>query len=245
MNCPNCDAPMKSTAKFCENCGSPIPATASAKHAADAVPAPPASPYETKQTGGSHAPTAGTTPYASAASGNPYAQAESNAQASSSDTHRQWRQEQPPAQQPTYAQPVSAQPSYTYAQPAASRMPAPDPAHGKERAPSTAFALAITSLVLGGIGLLTFGLFGFLGIIGLILGIVGMAKRSSYKNAGKYDQHESSTLVIGIAGIITNAIALLLFVAITLFTVYAVSAAEDTGVYDDPASIEQIVEESI
>lgn len=153
----------------------------------------------------------------------PYAQdAEQESAASSPEDSAQPKYSQPvyaapvyeePAPQPTYAPPAYEQPpEQPVYMPGYPTQPVSTPYANTNVAPISAFVMAIVSLVLGCIGLITFGVFGFLGIVGLILGILALVMRSGYAKRGLVDQRSGSTTVIGVFGIITNGLALAIFI---------------------------------
>ena len=233
--------------------------------AADAAPDAPDSPYETAEHIGQHAapaqretyvPTAAAvaTAFAESAAataayiredastkGDPYAAAVKEAANPTSAAQ--------PAQPASfqsgtpYAQPVYAQPSYQPSQPEAPYYDyRGDTPIGAPQASAAGLVLAIISLVFGCIGLLTFGLFGFLGVIGIILGIIALALRSGYAKRGEYDAHAGSTFGVGIAGIITNIIAFVIFMALVVFVAIAADASDSYEYdFDSTPAIEELV----
>ncbi|MDO4533090.1 MAG: zinc ribbon domain-containing protein [Coriobacteriia bacterium] len=309
MNCPQCNSPVEPSARFCENCGTPVslPTTAEAQPVSqnpyetattstdagyavqppNAPITPPPSPFESTSTAGKHATqilpdmdealtftqvkqaaaasaaiavdtakeefAAGADRVHQATSWNadPYAAAVDATGGYSSYAPPQAApvaSSIPPASGTAYAQPVYAEPSnyaentyydtayQTYAQPAAP--------YGLDNAASaTGFGLAITSLVLGICGLLSFGIVVFFGVIGIVLGIIALVLRSGYAKKGLYDSHAGSTLGLAVAGIITNFLAILMF-CLLLYIGLTVAEEEgyDTSVYDS-TSIEQILGE--
>ena len=308
MNCPQCNAPVEPSARFCENCGSPLSmGTAAAAQPVSQNPygtaaaptdpvyavqspgaavAPPPSPFEATHAAGKHATQiipdeeastftqvkqaaaasaaiaanvareefaakATKVQTAVAQSSDPYAAAVDAAGESTSYATPQAKPYTgafPPASGTAYAEPVYAEPSsyaentyydtayQTYAQPAAP--------YGLDNVAGTAgFGLAITSLVLGICGLLSFGIVVFFGVIGIVLGIIALVLRSGYAKKGLYDSHAGSTLGLAISGIVTNIIAILMF-CLLLFIGLTVAEEEgyDTSVYDS-SSIEHILGE--
>ena len=231
----------------------------------------PASPYETAERVGKHAGAASTQTYVptaqavaaafaesaaaayahedAASKGDPYAAAVNATQTAT--PYAQVPQGTPvqgetPYAQPVYAQPQSyAQPVYPPAQPAVPygdyRMENPT---GAPKASAAGFVLAIISLVLGCIGLLSFGIFGFLGFVGIILGIIALALRNGYAKRGEWDPHSGSSMGLGIAGIVTNIIAMVIFVALVGLMAISADATSNEYAYDDIASIEQILEDA-
>ena len=314
MNCPQCNSPIDTQARFCENCGTPLSfATPAPEQPADPAYsvyeknesiAPPPSPYENATRAGKHespiaddepgnvleavraaaaasvaaaamqtgssnsipqqppaptgtpAPTSSHDPYAAAmraAGGTSSAPPRAEPAFAETSEYTQSEYAQPSYSQPAgytqpatyaqpmnYAQPTYAQPAYqTYAQPAS-----PYESFGADTAPAGGFGLAIASLVVGIIGLLTFGIFGFTGIIGLIFGIIALALRSGYKKRGLYDRHAGSTAGLAIGGIITNVLAMLLFVVLLYIGImYADETYDSTYDYLDDTTIEQLIGE--
>ena len=308
MNCPQCNSPIVPSARFCENCGTPVSmstaaeaqpvsqnpyetATASADTVyavqSPAAVAPPPSPFESAGTAGKHATqivpdmdeasaftqvkqaaaasaaiavdvakeefTAGAARVhqATAKSADPYAAAVDAAGGSSSYTPPQAAPVAstiPPASGTAYAQPVYAEPSNyaenTYYDTAYQTYAQPAPPYGLDNvASATGFGLAITSLVLGICGLLSFGIVVFFGVIGIIVGVIALVLRSGYAKKGLYDSHAGSTLGLAISGIVTNVLAILMF-CLLLYIGFTVAEEEgyDTSIYDS-SSIEHILGE--
>lgn len=138
-----------------------------------------------------------------------------------------------PYAQATYAQPTYANPAPTYMA---------DPSYGAETAPGTAYGLAVASLVMGILGVLSFGIVFIFGIIGAILGIVALSMRSGYRKRGLYDRHQGVTLGMGIAGIVMNVVAVI--VLVSLIAVGAMIAEDEaySDIWDD-YGIEEILDE--
>jgi hypothetical protein len=209
MNCPNCNASNDPYARFCENCGALILAGASATEA-----------------GATQKAANGRDPYAAAQSSSevPEPSAFQNpAYPGSGDS------------QPAYGQGAAA--GFASA-PAASPYTAPyTPATpSTQTAPAAAFGLAIASLVIGILGVVTFGIFGFLGLLGVAFGVIALILRSGYAKRGLYDQHAGSSLGLGIAGIVLNALSLAIFTFIIALAIFAVNA--DPSFYDELAELE-------
>ena len=142
--------------------------------------------------------------------------------------------------QPTYAQPTYAEPA-SYAQPTYAQ-PANPYATAVDTAPAGAFGLAIASLVIGIIGLLTFGIGGIFGFLGIIFGIIAIVVRSGYKKKGLYDSRAGSTMGLAIAGIVTNVLAIMIFIMLIFI---GMTVADESYEYDfsDEPSIEQLLGE--
>lgn len=139
--------------------------------------------------------------------------------------------------EPVYSEPVYPQATYVDAP------PSPYAGSGTGQAPATAFGLAVTSLILGCLGMLSFGIIAIFGIVGIVLGAVAIGKRNKYARDGLYDPHNGTTFGLGVAGIVTNAVAILVFCALLAIGI-AVSEDESSFTYDSysPAGIEQYIE---
>lgn len=232
MKCPNCNAYMETFDRFCENCGAFVAegeAIFSVNHASqDAAPASGAAP----------APATNAEPTASAAASSspvstPYAQATSDYQTPTPG--------QSPYAQAEYSQPVHGQHAYEQA-PGYAPGPLPTmPYMAANTAPATALVLSIVSLVLGCTGFITFGVFGFLGVVGLVLAIVALVQRSGYAKKGLNDPRSTSTTILAVIGIITNALALLIFSVMLAITIdIATTEDPDSIPYHEPA-VEEII----
>lgn len=150
--------------------------------------------------------------------------------------------------QPSYSEPSYAQPTYAPVPPSPYANPNffdPKNPTGAPKASAAGFGLAIASLVIGCLGLLTFGVLGFLCFLGVIFAIIALVLRSGYQKRGEYDSHAGATLGMSIAGIITNVLSILIFIA--LVAVIAVAADTDSTYYDfdDPTAIEEILGEDV
>jgi len=267
MNCPQCNSPIEPTDRFCENCGSVLssvkPNPTYAAQSADGETLPPP-PYVTAEAPGRHSEEAMPpmeTPAAAVASAvvvappaasvnvnpepeppvindGPYASAvRMAATGSSTPTDNPFASTAPDGDPAGYAQ---QQPYYQYDAPTVPPSPYYDSA---ATAPGTAFGLGIASLVIGIVGLLTFGIGGFFCVIGIVFAIIALALRSGYKAKGLHDTHAGSTLGLAISGLITNIMAVLLFVVIIIFA-FAIAEDELSSSAFDDATIEQLIEDA-
>ncbi|MBE6470124.1 MAG: zinc-ribbon domain-containing protein [Coriobacteriaceae bacterium] len=251
-NCPNCNAPVDPYDRFCESCGTllttskatasetPVAGTESVEQqqaaSADVASPAEATPFDPSSPAAVAAPFAAgaSAAYGSAAAepdGSPYAKAVDYAHGNGTPFEAQPQQQS--YGEATYASPTYAAP--TYAAPAAPT--APYASASAAVAPGAAFGLSITSLVLGILGIISFGVMFFLGFVGIILGIIALVMRSGYRKRGLYDSHSGATLGLSIAGIITNLLALIMLAAIVIV---GVAVYENEDLYDEIMTDEQI-----
>ena len=220
--CENCGTPVTAKATGTDGAASPYSAPSAPPSPYEDAPAPkhaqretswgepaipvavPASTSSTQFPQESPAPAS----FDTEADASPYAKAIRDAGNPGSSSGSSASPQNAPFGQAPTASPVTPQGSYGQNTAYAPAQPAPpyastyDPSGGRALAPGTAFVLAIVSLVLGCLGLISFGAFGFLCIVGVILGIVALVQRGKYQKQDLYDTHSSASLGLGIAGII-------------------------------------------
>ena len=91
--------------------------------------------------------------------------------------------------------------------------------------------------------MLSFGIIAVFGIVGIVLGAVAISKRNKYAQDGLDDPHNGTTFGLGVAGIITNVVAILVFCTLLVIGI-AVSEDEASFTYDSypPSGNVQYVE---
>lgn len=213
MICPTCGAEVAST-KFCENCGSPLPESSGVQPAQQAL-----SDVQPAQQAPSDDQPAQQAPF----------EAQSTIPAAVPGDSA-WEAQPQQAYQAGQTMQMPPQPGRAdggYAPPAGAPLPpyqqgAPYQAASGNRAPNAAFVLTIVGLVLSCL-FVTF-------LPGLVCSIIGLVLNAGYNKKGFDNPRKTSTMVLGIIGIVIGVLCLVLSIFIGVVTARVVDEIDKQGI---------------
>ena len=208
MICPTCGAQVHDGLKFCENCGTRLEAAQAPAMPAEQPIEPAGQPVAPLEQ-----PTASAVAYTSEAP------ADSAWEAQPQQAHQTDPTMQMPAQPGQagggYVPPAGA-PQPPYQQVAAQQ------ATSGNRAPNAAFVLTIVGLVLSCL-FVTF-------LPGLVCSIIGLVLNAGYNKKGFDNPRKTSTMILGIIGLVIGVLSLVLFIFIGVVTARVVDEIDKQGI---------------
>ena len=224
MICPSCGAEVAET-KFCENCGNPLPSS----QAQVAEPAQEAYPFgqPAMPSGAACASPVGT-PYGEPAN-SAYGAPVGTAYGAEAPGDAAWQSQPQQVYQASQTVEMPPQPDAGGYAPSAG---SPQPPYGQSapyqaassgnKAPAAAFVLVIVGLVLS-IMFVT-------AVPGIVCSIIGLVLNAGYNSRGLDNPHRTSTMVLGIIGIIIAVLCILFTIVALLLAVSVADEMDRQGV---------------